>query len=695
MRRRSILAGLMFLGVSAFGAVITVPGDKPDNSIGKNAAGALVLGYAAQQDLEAGDDNATYNKDDQCAVVVFRLPNLNGQAVSNANLTANMYASLPGGTDPFPKGVDLYGIRYSSNSTVVTNDYGFKGSGPGTLIQNNVMTMTNSGTYGRAPYETDDGGDAALASWLNVQYAAGARTGDFVFLRYELDGNTANPIKIASADSTNNTPPVLTLFTGAGTTEAPTISLTQFGITWTISGTNQTGQYANGDYWIVGPVTITSIGNSFHTNGFSPAVGNDGSMINPRAGPSHGYDSRQGGYSNLLNRYLVGGAPVSSTNPLVLPVNSSLISSVSWLYTVVAGVTNTESGCPKFDGATGQPRPTTRSMAILTCVSNVPPAGSFRPPYCGTNKAARFNKNQLDYSKLGSLIPAANAPALTNIEANFTGPWVDHVTTWNGAALHPDSHMPNYGRDLSIEIGEAAVMLQMDFSQLPGNPSKEKLLVEFTQLGIDLAGVADTGGNWHSDGGHFMGRKFPILFAGTVLNDAHMKSVGSWTNKFQEDQDTFYVEQTNVDITHNSTIWRPDYRAPSNRYEVVNIGLPEWGIRHETFPERDNLNWAATYRLINNQSYAGWALAANIMGLRTAWNHDALFDYIDRSTEIGNPPFNYDADVFGTSFVRAMWKAYRINYPPRWVPYNPANLYSSGRLVYPETGFLFQLNTLP
>jgi hypothetical protein len=475
-------------------------------------------------------------------------------------------------------------------------------------------------------------------------------------------------------------------------------SISQFGITWTISGTNQTGQYANGDYWVIGPVNIISISTTFHTNGFSPAAGNDGSMINPRAGSSHGYDSRQGGYSNLLNRALVGGAPISSNNQLVLPVNSSLISSVSWLYTVVAGVTNTESGCPKFDGATGQPRPTTRSMAVLTCVSNAPPAGSFRPSYCGTNKTVRFNKSQLDYSKLGDLTPVTNAPALTNVEANFSGPWVDHVTTWNGAALHPDIHMPNYGRDLSMEIGDAAVMLQMDFSQLPGSPSKEKLLVEFAQLGIDLAGVADTGGNWICDGGHFMGRKFPILFAGTVLNDAHMKSAGSWATKFQEDQDTFYVAQTNVDITHSAR-WVPDYRAPSNRYEVVNIGLPEWGIRHETYPERDNLNWTATYRLINNQSYAGWVLAANIMGLRTAWNHEALFDYIDRSTAIGYPPYtsgyNYDVYVFGNSFIRAMWKTYRNNYPPQWVPYDPANFYSSGRLVYPETGFLFLLNTLP
>jgi hypothetical protein len=36
-------------------------------------------------------------------------------------------------------------------------------------------------------------------------------------------------------------------------------SVSQFGITWTFSADHQVGQYANGDFWVVGPVTITGI----------------------------------------------------------------------------------------------------------------------------------------------------------------------------------------------------------------------------------------------------------------------------------------------------------------------------------------------------------------------------------------------------------------------------------------------------
>ena len=68
-------------------------------------------------------------------------------------------------------------------------------------------------------------------------------------------------------------------------------SISQFGITWTIAGTNQTGQYANGDYWVIGPVNIISITNSLRILpadlGTNLSAKLDGSMINPRAGSAH------------------------------------------------------------------------------------------------------------------------------------------------------------------------------------------------------------------------------------------------------------------------------------------------------------------------------------------------------------------------------------------------------------------------
>lgn len=479
-------------------------------------------------------------------------------------------------------------------------------------------------------------------------------------------------------------------------------SLTQHGITWVFDKDYPVGQYANGDYWVTGPVNIIAITNNFHTSGLLPAAGQDGSMINPDGSNKQGYDYRLTSYQASLNKALINGAPVSSTNLLTLPVASSLISSVSWLCTITGGVTNKEPGCPPINGGTGEPRPVLRSAAVLTCVSDVPPAGSFRPPYCGTNKTARFNKSQLDYSKLSNLTPVTGVPALTNIERSVERPWIDHVYEYLGAMVHPSENMPQYGREFSYAIGEAALMLNLDFTKLTGSPSKEKLLISFTQIGIDFAGIADAGGGWPSNGGHHMGRKWPILCAGVVLNDSHMKGVGSWNTEFQEDRDTFYVSQADVDITHSAS-WKPDTRADALwPYETNHIGLPEWGIRHTDDPWADNLHWTATYRVINNQAYPGWVLAALIMGQRTAWNHEPLFDYIDRSTSIIDPanPTNsngYTTEYFGTAFMKNMWQTYRANYPPQWIPDDPTNIYGQGRLYYSmeiTTGSLLPTGTV-
>lgn len=434
-------------------------------------------------------------------------------------------------------------------------------------------------------------------------------------------------------------------------------SLTQHGITWTFDKDYQTGEYANGDYWVVGPVKIVSIENSFH----KVDVGLDGSMVNPGADSKQGYDKRLINYKENLN--------AASALPLDLAANSSLISSVSWI--------EGEAGCPKIDGATKTPRPTIRSMAILTCVSSVPQEGTFRPAYCGADKSPKYNVSQLNRSLLKNFDPPASTPDAERMEAKFAGPWIDHVNGWLGGHTHPDIHMKNYGRDLSVEIGEAALMLQLDFDQLPGSPDKDGLLIKFVQLGIDLAGIADAGGGWPCDGGHAMGRKWPILFAGLMLGDAHMKDVGNWETDFQEDMDTFYVSEKEVAITAGSG-WNPDKRAPGLPYQEKHIGLPEWGIRHATDPNRDNLEWTATYREINNLAYPGWVLAALIMDQRKAWNHDALFDYIDRAVVYGSPKYNTDGYRYGSTFIKDMWLAHRKNCGPVWTPDDPKDFYSRG-----------------
>lgn len=460
-----------------------------------------------------------------------------------------------------------------------------------------------------------------------------------------------------------------------------TREVSQYGITWTFAEDAESGQFANGDTWVVGPVTVVKISTSWHTHGFEPGPGQDGSMINPGADGRQGYDKSLRSYRADLNAALPGGKPVSAENPLVLKPGASLVSTVSWLY---ESRQKTEPGCPRFNGGTKTPRPVLRDGAILTCLAEAPAEGSFRPPYCGTDKTVKFNVSQLKRDRLSKLAPVDHVPSVAKMERAFQRPWIDHVYQYSGAMFHPSNNMPQYGRDMAIAVGNASLLLLLDFDKLPNSPSKDTLLISFVQLGIDLAGIADAGGSWPANGGHHMGRKWPILFAGVMLDDEHMKNVGQWKTVFQENANTFYVSQADVDMTHSDR-WSPDKRAPKLPYGAEHIGLPEWGIRHVPDPKADNLHWNATYRGINNMAYPGFVLATHIMGQKKAWNHDALFDYIDRATANGRKTHSPGTKargyyVYGGDFAMAMWQAYRADYGCRWVPADRSSLYSKGAL---------------
>ena len=76
-------------------------------------------------------------------------------------------------------------------------------------------------------------------------------------------------------------------------------SITQFGITWTFDRDYTVGQFANGDYWVVGPVTIIGIDPpSTEINGRTK----NGSMLNIITS-HHTYSAGKQGFDSVLNYY--------------------------------------------------------------------------------------------------------------------------------------------------------------------------------------------------------------------------------------------------------------------------------------------------------------------------------------------------------------------------------------------------------
>jgi len=420
-----------------------------------------------------------------------------------------------------------------------------------------------------------------------------------------------------------------------------TSSVSQFGITWTFDRDVEVGRFANGDFWVVGPVAVVGIEPRARRAGHRIM---NGSMRNPSPSDgSQGYDSAMfgkyrspGSYRDDLNVAL----DVSPASPLVLASDSSLVSTIS---------------VPK-----GGARPQLDTAAILTVLSAPAPEGSFRPPYCGTDKTPRHDVGELDRSLLARLEPTPSAPPIRRVAGWFERPWLDHIPDWIGRYHHPAQNMPDYGREMSDQIGTAALMLHLD---LPLE-EKETLLVRFVQLGIDLYGIVRDGGqhNWPAGGGHHSGRKWPILFAGLMLGDSEMSSIGERKNvAFNEDDQTFYVAETSPGF----------YNEGYGGYGPEHVGMAEWGNQHAKNRSQDDARWSDTDGSNKNLDYRtcctanvwwGELLAARIMGAKGLWNHDALFDYQDRYREVSRTSGQPGWTVSWSPFMLEMWDRYRASY---------------------------------
>lgn len=432
--------------------------------------------------------------------------------------------------------------------------------------------------------------------------------------------------------------------------------ITRHGISWIFSTNYEYGQFVNGDYWVIGPVQIVQIIPE-SIKRFTRTM--NGSMIDPSPiSILQGYDSTM--FVSKYDPNLNVALNISSSDPLILKPETSLVSTIS--------VEKAGS------------RPQLKNSSVLTILSSVPPDHSFRPPYCGTDKTVRYNESQLRYDLLASLAPVADTPSLSTVERYFERLWLDHFSGWNGEYLRPSENMQSYGADVSVAVSIAALMLHLNFT----DEQKRTLLIRFIQLGIDsFANVKTAESGWPGGGADGYGRKFPILFAGLILNDTEMMNIGTnpphTLSRFGEDEQTFYVTQDDVDRT-NSAMWNPDVRwgAPEP-YTTSDIGLAEWGIYHGYNPYTDNKAWTAAYRtIITGGAWTGEVLALRIMGVQSLWNHPAFFDYMDRymavtATSDLNPDWRTSISgmnvIWATypggrpaGFLGNMWDTYRDNY---------------------------------
>lgn len=472
---------------------------------------------------------------------------------------------------------------------------------------------------------------------------------------------------------------------GSCTVPLSGFNITQFGITWYFDEEYQYGTFANDDFWVVpntpgGNVTIIGIdpmsvevdngdGQGPHTK--------HGTMINPdpadiNGWTNHGFDSRLNPVYFVpgLNKARPGGNDISQSNPMVVPAGSSVVSARS-----------------RYEDGTWSTSPKTQqllSVSILTVLDSALDQNNyyFRPAYSEPDKSVNFNVSGLNYSKLGNYpLVGVALPTLSetiagdadleretfsySLERAFKRPWIDFIRAEGGSYSHPQYSTPHDGIAVADFIGRAAVVLN---SNEYTDAEKEKLLIRYTQLGIDLYGIADNENGayvWIEGGQIGAGRKFPILFAGMVLNDNDMINIGSWPlgdPNFAEDSQTFYVSQADININSGRINRDSSPAPPENYYQQRHLGMPEWGIRHGDNVLQDSLQIYTPYRS-QIRNWGGFVLGAQMMNVRDYWNHNVLFDYADRWMELTNNQ--------GPQWIRDTWNANRGQIGCMWTRDDP------------------------
>ena len=397
-------------------------------------------------------------------------------------------------------------------------------------------------------------------------------------------------------------------------------SVEQYGITWYFDGEYECGQYCNGDWFVVGPVTITSI-----TPESEEVDGRwmNGSELNPPSS-GQGYDSNTA--SRIPYSHETNVAP-SVAGALTLE-EGSIVSSIS------------------------DPNPSSETqpiymLAILTVVTEAPPAGAFRPPPYIEDKTSSWSESQLDYSILQSLPSTSSAPndlsALSETALKF---WNEQGSNWTGAYVMATHAGSGYGRDLATRTNTMALALHLDFT----NSEKRNLFIGLVQYGIDNYGRILRGGNWHADGGWHHGRKVPTLMAGLALNDPNIlywvkrryigdpsyAGEGDTRNLFQEDGTTFIVSESDVGRPTEEEFPSHATWEEERVYLEEDVGNPEWGIRYwQVGREWADRRWGASYRFTGSQ-FVGLSLAARMMnGGYDAWDWPPFFEYVERYLDVG------------------------------------------------------------
>ncbi len=374
-------------------------------------------------------------------------------------------------------------------------------------------------------------------------------------------------------------------------------TFTQRGVTMTLVAPAEYGFFANGEYQIELPFTIATI-----TPDFSLGAG---AQIN-----SMPYGT-QGLRDHVNYPTYSAAANVKENLPWLVDEECTII--------IAAPV---DYGITKAEFSTG---------VFFTAVTAIRPAGSFRPPYAGTDKSMGYTEDDMT----GFVFPG-----LTLLDPDHE-PDLDWLLD---ATLHPVmehclSHEANqqfkwksdsypyrtYGLELAgISAGAIARLM---ISVEDEDPVKiKRLKIQMVQWGIDNSALVDNGMGWLGSGGQHNGRKLPVLFAGKLLGDSHMLgNLNPAVATYSEDTQQAFVTQEIIDLT------QARYDGGSTAYPPFgpeHLGTAQFFFDYPLNPSASPDPNASGYYYVTGGQNVLTAMSAIMLGGRSDWGNEAFFQHI-------------------------------------------------------------------
>ncbi len=434
-----------------------------------------------------------------------------------------------------------------------------------------------------------------------------------------------------------------------------TQSISQYGITWYFDTEVEFGKFVNGDYWVIGPVTITDIDPPWQEGRWGYR---HGTMLNATGG-NQGLDAYLDPTYGTIRYDSSLNIEVNPGFPITIEGDNSVISAI---------------GVPE-ESTQKRLRPMLKTVAVLTVLSETPFGDAFRPPYVGTEKT-QYRWSNVDITLLPSFAPVADTPSIDGYINRLRRPWFVTASGWQGRYMHPQDNMPgNYHRDIGRFLSQASVLLMMDV------PDREELLKHYIQVGIDYYA---TGQNMEGTSAQW---QWPVIFAGIMLGNNHMRDVYLTGDRHPSNQaramwQLYRLPHENrsavvsqivpggdemVTWTNNTAAWRQDI-SPADEYHQEHLHPSEWNDAPGSLWTRE------TYRRINSPAYVGFAAAAAVMGAQDRFYRAVLFfDYAERWKEedLSDPShdvfsdqgYTIDASEYGSSTSRFVDNFWQLYYP--------------------------------